>query len=77
VRRLDDQEARARADEPSALAQHDLDVPRIAVLAGERAGEGRRLHRREVDDAPLRLGDRLVGEDHHVAVNEGRRTREQ
>ena len=73
VVRLHDEEAATAADDPPALAQHELDHPRVAALRGQGARPGGRLDRRELDDPSLGLADRLVGDHHDIAGGERRR----
>ena len=69
VRRLGDEDAVLHADDAPRLAQHDLDLARVAVVA---LGELERLRSRhdagQVDDRALGLGDDLLGHDEDVVV---------
>ena len=69
VARARDDHAALHAHDGRRLAQHDLDLARIAVPA---LGEGDRLRARrdraQVDDRALGLGDDLLGHDEHVAA---------
>ena len=59
--------AALHAQDLGRLAQHDLDLARVAVPAlGERDRLGAGLDVAQVDDATLGLGDDLLGHDQHV-----------
>jgi hypothetical protein len=63
-----DEHAALGAEDLGRLVEHDLHVARVlAVTGGELDGPLAGLHAGEVDDAALGLGDRLVGDDEHVA----------
>ena len=62
-----DHERRPGAHDLDRLAQDHLDLPRIAVAAGELDGPRRRLDVVEADDAALDLRHRLLGDDDDVA----------
>ena len=69
VARLGDQHAALHAHDPARLAQHDLDLARVAVPRSSptRSACGRRLDRPQVDDGALGLGHDLLGDDEDVA----------
>ena len=65
---LGDEDRPALADDPVALAQDQLDEPRVLLrLDGEALRLGRRRHAVQRDDTPLRLRDDLLGDDDDVA----------
>ena len=70
VMRLGDHERRTGANDLPGLAQDPLDVPWVTVRAGQLDRPGRRLDLVEGDHAPLHLRDRLLGDHHHVRVDE-------
>ena len=66
---LGDDHAIGHPDDPLGLAQHDLDLARIAVVPPrEFLGDRARLDGREVDDRALGLRDDLLGDDQRVVV---------
>ncbi len=67
---LDDQERRADPDDVDRLAQDHLGAAGILVVAGELERALRRLDVVQPDDAALRLRDRFLRDDEHVAVLE-------
>src|SRR5215210_6497662 len=65
---LGDYDAALHPDDAFALAQHDLDLARVLVVAaGEVLGEDGGLDGVQVHEASLGLADDLVRHHHHVA----------
>ena len=63
------QDARSRAYDLARFRQDNLDLPGILqTRLGNLFGTSRRYHCVEVDDAPLRLGDDFLGDDHDIAL---------
>ena len=76
VRRLGDEDAVLHADDPSGLAEDDLDLAGIAVEAlGELDGLRPGVDAGQVDDGALGLRDDLLGHDEHVVLGERQRAR--
>ena len=72
MRRLGDEDAVRHPDDPPGLAQHDLDLARVAVESlGERDGLRPGLDRRQVDGRAFRLRHDLLGDDQDVVVPQG------
>ena len=69
VRGLGDQDAVLHPDDAPGLAQHDLDLARVAVAPrGELDGLGSRLDGGQVDDGALGLRHDLLGDDEDVVA---------
>ena len=68
---LGDDHAVRHPDDAFRLAQHDLDLARVAVMATRAFERLRpRLDGRQVDDGALGLRHDLLGDDEHVVVAE-------
>ena len=65
-----DDERAARAHDADGFAQDHLDVPRVAVRAGELERTRRRVDVLQASDAAFRLRDDLLREHDDVAVLE-------